>query len=453
MLYLVIPAGERDVSAPIFISYSSKDQDIAETICEALEARGLHCWISSHDVRPGENFQESIVRALREARVMVLVFTTNANNSDEIKKELVLAGRHQVTVIPVRVEDVAPNDAFAYEFATRQWVDLFKDWEREIESLSVRISNVLQTARPGQAGGAETSPAAHHLGKRPPRNRALLWGSALAAAVIVAGAVVVYTRPVAPTAPSARLPSPHASAQTAAAALASPTQTAAQASSPVPVPQPPAQTAAQMSPPARTQAPAPAPTPASPVAAPSPPQTAVLTPPAPSPPPAVPPPNPDDLAWQTAASANNPSAFDGYLKEFPSGAHVQDAQLKMADLIMAGPTATKNFDGRWETTWTCTNMGRFPGYSFRFIGEVKDGSYHGVRGIKGQPGSLDFNGKIEPDGKAAFFGEIIVNSSFVAMGAARGTPSDFHAIAQFGKTTGTGTRIEGRPCSVSFVKQ
>jgi hypothetical protein len=84
------------------------------------------------------------VQALRSAQVMLLVFTANANNSDEIKKELVLAGRHRVTVVPIRVEDVAPNDAFAYELATRQWIDLYSDWEKEIERLAVRIGQILQ---------------------------------------------------------------------------------------------------------------------------------------------------------------------------------------------------------------------------------------------------------------------------------------------------------------------
>jgi hypothetical protein len=85
------------VSAPIFISYSSKDQKIAQTICRALEACGYYCWIAVRDVGPGENFQEAIVKALRNARLMILVFTSNANNSNEIKKEVVLAGRHHVT--------------------------------------------------------------------------------------------------------------------------------------------------------------------------------------------------------------------------------------------------------------------------------------------------------------------------------------------------------------------
>ena len=127
----------------VFISYSTKDQKVAQTICGALESRGFGCWFSGRNVGPGENFQESVVRALRAAKVMVLVFTGNANNSQEIKKEVVLAGQFNLLVIPVRVEDVAPNDAFVYEFATRQWIDMFDDWERAIERLCSQISGII----------------------------------------------------------------------------------------------------------------------------------------------------------------------------------------------------------------------------------------------------------------------------------------------------------------------
>jgi len=123
------------MQSPIFISHSSKDKKVAQTICTALENRGLSCWIYSRDISPGQNFQEQIVKAIRAARIMVLVFTANANASDEIKKELALASQNRVLVIPVRVEDVIPKEALAYEFATRQWIDLFEDWESAISRL------------------------------------------------------------------------------------------------------------------------------------------------------------------------------------------------------------------------------------------------------------------------------------------------------------------------------
>lgn len=127
----------------IFISFASQDLKIAMTICKALESRGFDCWISARNILPGENFQVAIVQAIRRAKIMLLVFTANSNHSEEITKELALASQQKLIVIPLRVEDVAPNDAFAYEFATRQWIDLFIDWEIAMDQLSQRIANAL----------------------------------------------------------------------------------------------------------------------------------------------------------------------------------------------------------------------------------------------------------------------------------------------------------------------
>src|SRR5271170_3540517 len=131
------------MSASIFISYASQDQKVATTLCKALEGRNFKCWIAARDIAPGENFQIAIVRAIRAAKIMLLVFTSNSNNSDEMAKELALASQSKLIVVPLRIDDVRPNDAFAYEFATRQWIDFFSDWEIAIEQLAHRISVAL----------------------------------------------------------------------------------------------------------------------------------------------------------------------------------------------------------------------------------------------------------------------------------------------------------------------
>jgi formylglycine-generating enzyme required for sulfatase activity len=142
----------------VFISYSSKDAKHALTICRAIEARGADCWISSRDVGPGENFQEAIIAAISQARIMILVFSTNANNSGEIKKELALASQTGLVVIPVRIEDVFPSGAFAYELSTRQWIDLFADWESAMERLTARVATILGTIPDGEALRPRTLP-------------------------------------------------------------------------------------------------------------------------------------------------------------------------------------------------------------------------------------------------------------------------------------------------------
>jgi hypothetical protein len=231
------------VSSPIFISYASIDQDVAETICDALQARGHACWIACRNIGPGENFQESIVRAIRSARVMLLVFTSNANNSDEIKKELVLAGRHRVTVLPVRVEDVAPNDAFAYEFATRQWIDLFKDWEREIDRLGAQIGTIIAAPKAGETQSVAAKPASRARPAPMPGAQKPSYGPIVAAAIVTvavlgAGGFYVLRRsPAMPPPPTAAAPPPAAPAA-APIVLAAPAAVTPQGPPPQPAPAP-----------------------------------------------------------------------------------------------------------------------------------------------------------------------------------------------------------------------
>lgn len=128
--------------APVFISYATADRNEALKVCNAIERRGIACWISMRDVAPGANYQEAIVQSLRTARAMILVFSEAANCSDEIKKELSLASRYHLPVIALRLEDVEPSDAFAYELSTRQWINAFEGWDYSIDALVDRVGQI-----------------------------------------------------------------------------------------------------------------------------------------------------------------------------------------------------------------------------------------------------------------------------------------------------------------------
>jgi tetratricopeptide (TPR) repeat protein len=135
-------SGENRGSPPVFISYATADRTEALKVCKAIESRGTPCWISMRDVPPGANYQEAIVQSLRTARAVVLVFSDAANTSDEIKKELSLASRYRVPVIALRLKDVEPSDAFAYELSTRQWINAFEGWDQSIDTLVGRIGQI-----------------------------------------------------------------------------------------------------------------------------------------------------------------------------------------------------------------------------------------------------------------------------------------------------------------------
>jgi len=143
---------------PVFVSYATADRKEALSVCKAIERRGPKCWISTRDVQPGENYQEAIVRALRASRAMVLVFSDAANNSDEIKKELSLASRYHIPVMALRIEDVEPSDAFAYELSTRQWIDAFESWDKSIDAVVRKVEQVGGSSK----AGSTPAPAARN---------------------------------------------------------------------------------------------------------------------------------------------------------------------------------------------------------------------------------------------------------------------------------------------------
>jgi len=169
----------------VFVSYATADRKKALAICNAIERRGIRCWISCRDVLPGENYQEAIVRAIRDAPAMVLVFSAAANNSDEIKKELSLVSRYRTPVLALRIEDIEPSDAFAYELSTRQWIDAFDRWEESVDAVVSRLHQIDTGIKGSTAPGRTRQSPAGRLTIGP---RAWLVAATLAVLLAVGGA-------------------------------------------------------------------------------------------------------------------------------------------------------------------------------------------------------------------------------------------------------------------------
>jgi len=127
----------------VFISFSSKDSKLALKIYDRLNMRGIKSWISAKDISPGGNYQLEISNAIKSAEIVVLVFSSQAANSQEIIKELTLASKERKMVIPARIEDIEPQGAFEYELRSKQFFDLFDDFDRKLDELVDSIIEML----------------------------------------------------------------------------------------------------------------------------------------------------------------------------------------------------------------------------------------------------------------------------------------------------------------------
>jgi hypothetical protein len=135
------------VAHDVFISYSHHDKPQADAVCATLEAKGIRCWIAPRDITPGKEWGEAIVEAIRSSRVMVLVFSSHANDSPQIRREVQLAVSAETVLIPFRIEDVAPARSLEFFLGVPHWLDaVTPPLEAHLKRLAAVVPSFLAVA-------------------------------------------------------------------------------------------------------------------------------------------------------------------------------------------------------------------------------------------------------------------------------------------------------------------
>jgi TolB-like protein/Flp pilus assembly protein TadD len=164
-------------SARVFISYASQDAEMAQTVCSALEAAGLPCWLAPRDVKPGAQYADAIVRAINEAKTVVLVLSGSAVASSHVGREVERAASKRKPIIPFRVDAATLNPELEYFLSNSQWIEVPK------LGMPAALARLKEAVGQGSAPLAKAVPSRRSggVGKR----------VGVAAAVLVAIGVVV----------------------------------------------------------------------------------------------------------------------------------------------------------------------------------------------------------------------------------------------------------------------
>jgi len=131
----------------VFISHSSKDKTMADAVCAKLEQAGVRCWIAPRDITPGMTWSGEIMKAIDKCKVMVLVFSSNANESVQIIREVESAVHRSKPILPLRIENIQPSDSMAFFMNSVHWLDAISEpHERYLDQLVQAVSSLLGNA-------------------------------------------------------------------------------------------------------------------------------------------------------------------------------------------------------------------------------------------------------------------------------------------------------------------
>lgn len=172
---------QRGFTKHAFISHSSRDYELAVRICQALEEHGLSCWIAPRDIDPGRSYDEEILRGIAGSQTYLLLLSAASNESDHVKRELMVALRAGHAVYPIRIEEVQPGPKLEYLLEGIHWVDA---WMPPIEVHLDRLAHLIASPDAKARSELAVRRKKQFLG---PHYKQRLWGQRLFTTFLVAG--------------------------------------------------------------------------------------------------------------------------------------------------------------------------------------------------------------------------------------------------------------------------
>lgn len=157
----------------VFISYSTKNSECANTIRKVLTDKGIQTWMAPGNIPAGSTYAGEITRALKGAAGLVLVLTDDAQNSKWVDKEVERAINYGKPIVPIALGELTLNDNFELYLGNKQIAPIRqlseenKDF-REILDLIRFLTSKTDSAEvpnmrigvPAGRGGAEEKSAA-----------------------------------------------------------------------------------------------------------------------------------------------------------------------------------------------------------------------------------------------------------------------------------------------------
>lgn len=89
----------------VFISYSRKDQEVADYLSDFLKENGIEYWIDKEGIFSSSNYKELIVDAIEVSKAVIFISSINSNSSINVIREIGYAVNMNKPILPLILDD------------------------------------------------------------------------------------------------------------------------------------------------------------------------------------------------------------------------------------------------------------------------------------------------------------------------------------------------------------
>ena len=127
-----------------FISYSSKDKNVADNLCNKLESRGIKVWYAPRDIHTSD-YATAIVNAISKCSYFVVIISKNSIQSQHVLNEINVAFNminQGILFKPLKIDEEELGAAFVYYLSRQHWMDAhIPPLEKRLEEFSDSFTN------------------------------------------------------------------------------------------------------------------------------------------------------------------------------------------------------------------------------------------------------------------------------------------------------------------------
>lgn len=133
------------VNCEVFISYSSKEKEMADLVRETLENNGLSCWMAPESIPASSGYAAEITEAISNCKVVVLILSYPSMESKWVTKEVDFAICENKPIIPFHIDDSKLNKTFQLYLNNVQHIDAYKRVKMALGDLLENVNALVGT--------------------------------------------------------------------------------------------------------------------------------------------------------------------------------------------------------------------------------------------------------------------------------------------------------------------
>lgn len=145
----------------IFISYSRHDKEIVLPFVKSIEQKfGAVCWIDLEGIEYGSQFEDVIVDAIDDSKVVLFMLSDYSLKSKWTKREVLYAEDEGKRIVPIIVDGKGLRKWFKFHFGNIDYVDL--NSQEQQEKLFKNLATWLGVKLPTTTPDIQSTSQPHH---------------------------------------------------------------------------------------------------------------------------------------------------------------------------------------------------------------------------------------------------------------------------------------------------